>query len=306
MGIPAPIAELIVAEHKFKPIRGDVLFIGRQTTYLNEGSLDYLLRKYEIAPPNSFHIEFDKETIGIEAIDVRVLSDRCFMRALGVNRLFFMDVSDYEGAEIVHDLTFPIPEALEGRFDFIYNGSCLDNIFNPAAALANLTRMLRPGGRLFSYEHGSAQNNPYTMFSVGWFSDYFVANRFHDYQAYVGAFGDHQALHLGPWSWFYFDRTHQSLGFKVANADIVIATIAEKGPQTTWDRQPIQSQYRSAASADAKAMLENVAAMSRERPIFLYGGQDLSNPSVNLGSTDADLLRAFYGAAQSQRRSKTA
>jgi 2-polyprenyl-3-methyl-5-hydroxy-6-metoxy-1,4-benzoquinol methylase len=59
-----------------------------------------------------------------------------------------VDVSPYEGAEVIHDLNQPLPDRLRGTADFIVDGSVLDNVFDPATGLRNLTEMLRPGGRL--------------------------------------------------------------------------------------------------------------------------------------------------------------
>jgi hypothetical protein len=35
MGISALMVEMIIREHKYRPIHGDVLLIGRQTVYLS-------------------------------------------------------------------------------------------------------------------------------------------------------------------------------------------------------------------------------------------------------------------------------
>jgi len=35
---------------------------------------------------------------------------------------------------------------MEANFDFIIDGGTLDNVFNPAQALMNMSRMLRPSG----------------------------------------------------------------------------------------------------------------------------------------------------------------
>jgi len=57
-----------------------------------------------------------------------------------------LDVSDYQGASIVHDLNEPVPEALADRFDLLIDGGSLEHIFNVRMALSNYTRMVRPGG----------------------------------------------------------------------------------------------------------------------------------------------------------------
>jgi 2-polyprenyl-3-methyl-5-hydroxy-6-metoxy-1,4-benzoquinol methylase len=45
-----------------------------------------------------------------------------------------------------------MPAGLQGQFDFIYNGSVLDNAFDSAAYVRNVSRMLKPEGVAFHYE----------------------------------------------------------------------------------------------------------------------------------------------------------
>jgi SAM-dependent methyltransferase len=89
-----------------------------------------------------------------------------------------MDQSDYEGADIIWDLGYPIPKRLHNKFDFIFSGGSLDNMFNPAQAMMNFTQMLKSGGRLVCMESASSFNSPYLMYSPGWFCDYYEVNNF--------------------------------------------------------------------------------------------------------------------------------
>ena len=59
-----------------------------------------------------------------------------------------LDRSNYEGALIIQDMNKVIEEKKIKEFDFIYNGSCMDNIFDPVTFLTNTTKMLKVGGRI--------------------------------------------------------------------------------------------------------------------------------------------------------------
>ena len=72
------------------------------------------------------------------------------MKKLGFGDIESMDFSDYEGANVLHDLSKPIPEALEGQFDLIFDGGTLEHVFNIPVALENVFKMLKPGGRFIS------------------------------------------------------------------------------------------------------------------------------------------------------------
>lgn len=72
------------------------------------------------------------------------------MRKLGFGDIESMDFSGYEGATILHDLNKPVPNELEGQFDFIFDGGTLEHVFNIPVALESVFRMLKPGGRFVS------------------------------------------------------------------------------------------------------------------------------------------------------------
>jgi SAM-dependent methyltransferase len=86
------------------------------------------------------------------------------LRKLGFGDVEALDFSPFEGAKHIHDLNRPVPDALRGQFDFIYDGGTLEHVFNVAQALENVFLMLRPGGVFASangmngwYGHGIYQ-----------------------------------------------------------------------------------------------------------------------------------------------------
>jgi SAM-dependent methyltransferase len=159
-----------------------------------------------------------------------------------------LDVTDYEGAEIVHDMHDPIPESLIDQFDFIWNGSCLDNMSDPATAIQNTFRMLKPGGRIFMMEIGTPHHNAYTMYSPAFFFDFFAINGFADCKVYACMF-QAEAVHTGPFDfyvWRNFDNTLWQFPIDAfpANTALISFVVGEKGPQSSWHRKPVQGQYR--------------------------------------------------------------
>jgi hypothetical protein len=48
MGLTAPIIETLAREHKYRPLTGDVLLIGRQAIYLTAEQLLVLYRDFGI------------------------------------------------------------------------------------------------------------------------------------------------------------------------------------------------------------------------------------------------------------------
>jgi len=74
-----------------------------------------------------------------------------FFRALGASKVAALDYSNYEGAEVLHDLNQPIPDELKERFDIVYDGVTREHVFDFPTALRNCMEMVRPDGRLYSY-----------------------------------------------------------------------------------------------------------------------------------------------------------
>ena len=289
MGMSLPLLEIILHEHRHRKLEGDALFLGRQTVFASPAALSQLIVRHGITPPPGFHMELDTETRAGKAHDGRLVTDRCFMKLLGIDSFHAIDYSPYEGADIVHDMGRPVDPSLDERFDFIFNGSCLDNMFNPAQALINTSRMLRPHGRIVHFEHGSSFNCPYLMYSPGYFFDYYVTNGFADVQVYVGVYTSAQELYVGPWQLFYYSWLHDKGGatptFNVPAAHSMIIVIAEKQPGASVDRHPVQWQYRG--DADHAWFDEKVQpVLASPRAVF---GQDgpVPNPEqhgyVNLG-----------------------
>ncbi len=97
-----------------------------------------------------------------------------FLRAfLGISSLTALDVSSYEGVDLLHDLNDPVPEDLWNRFDAVIDGGSLEHVFNFPTAIGNLMRMTKVGGKIFISTpannlcgHGFYQFSPELMFRV--------------------------------------------------------------------------------------------------------------------------------------------
>jgi hypothetical protein len=84
-----------------------------------------------------------------------------------------MDASDYEGANIVHDLNLPIPPALRERYDLVWDGATLEHVFNFPVAIFNAMHMVKVGGHLLletptnnQCGHGFYQFSPELFFRL--------------------------------------------------------------------------------------------------------------------------------------------
>jgi len=245
MGLGGQPSDAIAREHKYKPITGDALFVGRQTVYVSPDELAQKLRE----PGNEVDagaIEVDRTTISRRrGFAPELPTDRSIFRALGVKNVKAIDVSAYEGAEIVHDLNVPVPPHLEGIADFLVDGSTLDNVFDPAMVLRNYARLLRPGGRLIAINAFNTVESAYTVCSPHWYLDFFVVNGFADAKIYFGTArrGQHNAFWLDAGYWAEREQGWPAFG-PVGPGYVLV--FAEKGAESSTDRTPIQQHYRNA------------------------------------------------------------
>ena len=91
---------------------------------------------------------------------------------LGLGTMETLDYSDFEGADIVHDLNQPVPDELKGQFSFIYDGGTLEHVFDVRQALENMFEMLAVGGRFVACQpingwptHGMYQFGPELVYT---------------------------------------------------------------------------------------------------------------------------------------------
>ena len=103
MGLGNSLVEAIVRERKYRPIRGDVVVIGRQTVYFTPKDILAMLTQHGISvegiSPSS--IELDRSTQDrLEGYaNANLITDAALFRLLGVPKTLALDQSDYEGAE---------------------------------------------------------------------------------------------------------------------------------------------------------------------------------------------------------------
>jgi SAM-dependent methyltransferase len=251
MGLPSQLAAVLLREHRYRPIEGTFLSIGRQTAYFSPAEAVALVTHELGSPPllAEHALEIDASTRG--AVGLPFITDRAFYSLFSRAEYRCLDISAYEGADIVADLCAPIDRALEGRFDFIFDGSCLDNMFDPAAAIRSLARMLKPRGRIIHVDRASRRHNVYVAFALSWFHDFYAVNDFADCQVYLAQWDGEQRQ--ARWDFYHYEPARVRNGqlsyfgqdcwyhpWREAHAVV----IAERGEHSTADRSPVQFEYR--------------------------------------------------------------
>ena len=242
------LVRLLVREHLYKPIKGKVLNLGYQTIGLSyEQVLELFQQEGYIVPEQVLKetvIEYDTTTLAaldLKKRGVNCITDKTFFSLFGVKDAVAMDVTDYEGAEILHDLNKPVPDSLVGQFDFIVDGGTFDHLFNLPTVFDNVLKLLKPGGRIFQWNAASNLTGAaFISFGPDLFYDYYVLNRYADCKVYL-AECDSPADRA--WDFFEFDGTDRH-GYFPSSKILMVIVLAEKGLSSTSDKIPVQSHYR--------------------------------------------------------------
>jgi hypothetical protein len=161
MGLDINAVQFLLAARKAGVVFGDVLMLGRQDLNVFPARMVQLLSQQGLPA----------ELFRPGAPDTGY-AEPCF-RALGAKNVWSMDVSEYEGADFVHDLNLPLEAGLKERFDLVYDGGTLEHVFDFPTGLKNCMEMTREGGRLFIHTvtnnycgHGFYQFSPELFFAV--------------------------------------------------------------------------------------------------------------------------------------------
>ena len=139
---------------KTKKAFDSVITIGRQGLYVNESMIK------EIFKANS---DYKNQAY------CEVLLNKYF----GATKVESVDNSNYEDATYVHDMNQSLPPNLIGKFDTVFDGGCLEHIYNAPQALKNCSLFCKPGGQILHVlpannfcGHGFWQFSPELFFSL--------------------------------------------------------------------------------------------------------------------------------------------
>ena len=75
---------------------------------------------------------------------------------LGFKIIDSIDITGYEGSNIIHDLNTPLPSNFESQYDLVFDGGTTEHLFDQLAALDNIHRLLKIGGVVV---HNTPANN---------------------------------------------------------------------------------------------------------------------------------------------------
>lgn len=163
MGINTSFANLLVQARLQGVEFSDTLTIGRQSLTIPRRELSRMAARLGLGDTGPF--------------DEHDFAEHFLSDFLGARSVRALDYSDYQQAEIVHDLNQPLAPELHNAFDTLIDGGSIEHIFDIRQVLANYMALVRTGGSIFILTtannlcgHGFYQFSPeffYRVFGSG-------------------------------------------------------------------------------------------------------------------------------------------
>jgi hypothetical protein len=175
MGINAQVATVIAYLKANKFVGNEILSLGRQDKAFSLKDLRNINRNVSAGWTDS----------QMEA-SVKDPSAETFLNLSGFKVSRAIDASDFEGADIVHDLNLAIPEHLREITSFFYDGGTLEHVFDVATSFKNAFDLLKVGGiALFAPPANNQCGHGFYQFSPELFFRVLSANGFDSIHMYL-------------------------------------------------------------------------------------------------------------------------
>ena len=142
MGVDGATAAMLLEARRLEVNFDHTLTLGRQNLLCSPIYLKQLFRSLDFWPTGLNDAEFE-----LRLCSNPYLADPLFLM-LGANKVSAMDYSDFEGADVIHDLNLPLPPNLREQFDVVFDGGLLEHIFNFPTAMKSAMELVKETGHL--------------------------------------------------------------------------------------------------------------------------------------------------------------
>jgi hypothetical protein len=286
MGIPSSHARLLMRASKTQSFAGSVLQLGRQDVAILESTLSSIAveENFELSKVHGTSVYRESRYAG-----VKMMNDEYFFRRLGFTTVHSLDVSEYEGADVLHDLNIPLSSnsTHAGKYDLIFDGGTSEHVFHLPNLLENIFKMLAVDGRVIHTVPIDAFNHGFYNFSSCLFEDFYEFNGFEINSLWV------TKMPNNSFDTFYtsvnrdsqFIRSLCDSTFNNARHNLFI--VAKKLSTSTGNKIPVQGYYdkvfKDESNLDNRGLVEGNSSLKsiyrtlRSIPIISFMAKYLRN-----------------------------
>jgi hypothetical protein len=238
MGIGILELEFLLAARRSGVALDRVLTLGRQDLFVPPRRLAGVLRRFgpPVGPEEARHL---REGHGGHADGL--------LGHLGARQIEALDASDFEGADLVHDLNKPVPTEWHERYDAVIDGGTLEHVFDFPTALASALQMVRQGGHYLAMTpangdlgHGFYQFSPELLFRA--------LSPGHGFEVEAAWLGE-ELLIPGRTRWWSVidpERLGRRGTYRGRGSQYLFVRARRVGPFPGWAPPPQQSDYTEA------------------------------------------------------------
>lgn len=268
MGMIPSLLKLTIKLHNKRHFQGPALSLGCQDIYATYEELEAYFRQmgtpFKPVPNNELKYTTSEHFIKHLKQPDYVHED-VFFQMLGIDNHQSLDVSDRDGATIIHNLNAAVPADLQERFAFVLDSGTIEHIFDVAAVLKNIVHMTRLGGFAAHFTPASNYvNHGFYSFSPTLFYDFYSLNGFANFESYL-LFIDKDD-YLKPCS--YLEYHHKNYNPIFLNSDklVLFAFAAQKVKTVAEIAIPAQGMYLPASTTFAtETGARSIIARLRDR-----------------------------------------
>ncbi len=292
MGFNSWTTHMILASNKEKAFRkGSPFGIGgRQSVFLTPDQIQDLALLYGFSKDSLTGL-FDEDSIDTDTLRTRnSILDSSYIKNLIGMETFSFDATDYENAGLILDLNKPFDAQLKpselNKFDGLFDGGCLDNVWNPAQSQMNLASLLDSGGRIVNWVSASNWPGAFCMVSCEWLLSFYAINGFRNIRVYWfhPISDDSNWPNLSAEVWRFnpnFTRRPDYNPYEAALKEsshpgfvLAVAEVGEKKLPTEWE-MPMQSHYLGGSYKDWRLDYQHVEGL----PLAFEPGSASLTPS---------------------------
>jgi len=129
MGITTEAVKFLIEGLKYGVNYENTITLGKQNLFVSPKKLEYIFKVYK----KSYHQNPSSSPYFADSL----------FSSLGAKKVWAIDNSDYEGANIIHDLNQPIDYKLFQNFDVVFDGGLLEHVFNFPIAIKIVCKWLK-------------------------------------------------------------------------------------------------------------------------------------------------------------------
>ena len=203
MAISNLALNMMLLQHKRRPLEGPVMQLGRQRIDMTLDEAVETFEEHGLTPNLDLLSSVQKKLLAADRLDH--MSDFEFFSLFGITDIVAIDLSEVDKPDYIGDLNLPVEDALLDRFKLIIDGGTFDHLFDIRQGFMNMANMLTEGGRVFQWNGASnfIQGMNYCSFNPQVYTDYYVQNGFTDCSAYLAFETDY-----GSNIWTLFEDTN--------------------------------------------------------------------------------------------------